>query len=623
MPGHLLKNERETVAARETARSPRLRECVAGYKLLGWLFTGLGAAGVALPLLPTTPFLLLAAACFAKSSERWHQWLLNSPAFGPVIRNWHERRCITPGTRRVALSSILLFGGGALVFGIDNGYLRLSGGLLLACGFVYVARIDVCSQNLNSRRFKMDQKKTAFALYFGNRGMFPGSLMESARKEMTETLKSMGHETMMLDAEATRFGAVETVREGEVYARFLRENAGKFGGVILCLPNFGDENGAVAALRDARVPILVQAYPDEMDKLAPEVRRDAFCGKFSILDVFYQNGIKSTALKPHTVHPSSDRFRENIDHFDRVCRVVNGLRRMTVGMIGARVTAFKTVRIDEVALQRRGITAEVIDLSEVFRRIEGVRKDTVYDAKREHLAGCADWSKVPEDAMDKLVRTAVVLDQYVEEYRMDAMAIRCWNEFESVLGISPCVLLGDLNNRLITTACEVDAGNAIAMHALSLAGYTPAACLDWNNNYGEDEDKCILFHCGPVPMVLMEGKGCITEHAILGNVNEPGCTFGCNQGRIKAGPMTFGSMMTWDGKMRFYLGEGAMTADPIPEEFFGCAGVAHIEKLQDVLRHAGSRGYRHHVSIAPGSLLAPVREALENYLGFEVSVPQA
>ena len=155
----------------------------------------------------------------------------------------------------------------------------------------------------------MKNGKSAFALYIGNRGYFPASLLESARQEMAEVLKDLGHEVLTLDAAATRHGAVETAREGRVYANFLRREAGKYDGVIVCLPNFGDETGAVAALKEAGVPILIQAYPDELDKMAPELRRDAFCGKFSVMDVFCQYDLAFTALKPHTVHPAQPALR--------------------------------------------------------------------------------------------------------------------------------------------------------------------------------------------------------------------------------------------------------------------------------------------------------------------------
>jgi len=469
----------------------------------------------------------------------------------------------------------------------------------------------------------MNGKKTTFTLFFGNRGFFPASLIAEAREELPRVLEAWGHDVLMLEEEATRYGAVETPREGERYANFLRENRGEFGGVILCLPNFGDETGAVAALQEAHVPILIQAYPDDLDKMAPEIRRDAFCGKISIMDVFCQYGVKFTALKPHVVSPSGDRFKANVDYFDRVCRVVNGMKGMVVGAIGARTTAFKTVRIDEIALQRHGITTETLDLSDVFARMNAVKSsDGAYEAKAETLKGYTSWEGVPEQAFDRIVKLGVVLDAIVEEYQMNAIALRCWIELQEQLGISACVLMGEMNNRGVPAACEVDIGNAVAMHALHLASGDPAACLDWNNNYGEEDDKCILFHCGPVPKDLMTDKGKIADHAILANEVGEGCSYGCHVGRIAPFDFTFGSLLTDSGKLRFYLGQGRFTEDKIPAEFFGCAGVAEIEKLQDVLLHVGHNGYRHHVSVTPGLIQAPLGEALERYLGFEVALPQ-
>jgi L-fucose isomerase-like protein len=467
------------------------------------------------------------------------------------------------------------------------------------------------------------KEKTTFALYLGNRGVFPGSLIAAAREEMVQVLAGLGHKTLVLDADATRYGAVETPKEGESYARFLKAHQGEFGGVILCLPNFGDETGAAAALRDAGVPILVQAYPDDLDKMGPALRRDAFCGKLSILDVFYQNRIPFTTLKPHTVAPGSPAFADNVDHFDRVCRVVGGLKRMVVGAVGARTTAFKTVRIDELALEQNGITMETFDLADVFGRIRAVKEsDDVYKRKAETLRAYADFSQAPPAAMDNLVRLGVVLDQLITECQLDAVAVRCWLEMQQQLSISPCVILSELNDRGVPAACEVDVGNAIAMYALSRASGDVAACLDWNNNYGDDENKCILFHCGPVPASMMTRKGQVIEHAILVKAVGPDTSYGCNVGRIRATPFTFASMMTESGWVRFYAGEGRFTEDPIAADFFGCAGVAEIDGLQDVLLYVGRQGHRHHVGVTPGSVLAPLCEAFENYLGYDVSMPQ-
>jgi L-fucose isomerase-like protein len=464
----------------------------------------------------------------------------------------------------------------------------------------------------------MDVAKSTFAVFFGNRGFFPASMHESARREMAAVLKANGYGALMLDADATRYGAVETPKEGRLYANFLREHRGQFAGVILCLPNFGDETGAVAALKDAAVPILIQAYPDELDKMAPELRRDAFCGKFSVMDVFCQYGVKFTALQPHTVHPQGDSFAANLDYFDRLCRVVAGMKEMVVGAIGARTTAFKTVRIDELALQRHGITMETLDLSDIFARMEALKGSPKVKEKAATLKAYADWSDAPAEAFDKLSRLGVALDDVTEEYGLDALAVRCWVEMQQQMGISPCVLLSEMNNRGVVTACEVDVGNAVSMYGLRLASGNVATCLDWNNNYGDDDEKCILFHCGPVPQAMMAGKGQVEDHAILANAVGKGRAWGCNVGRIKAGPFTFGSLTTEAGRLKVYAGEGEFTGDAIPEDFFGCGGVARIQGLQDVLQTVGYGGWRHHTSVTPGRVVAPLCEAMDRYLGYDV-----
>lgn len=469
----------------------------------------------------------------------------------------------------------------------------------------------------------MSHHPSTFALFFGNRGFFPASLIAQARTDLPRLLTSWGHEVLMLEESATRHGAVETREEGERYANFLQQNRGKFDGIILSLPNFGDEFGAVTALKEAGVPILIQAYPDELDKMGPALRRDSFCGKLSIMDVFQQFGVKFTTLKPHVVDPLSDKFKENVDYFDRVCRTVKALKNMTVGAIGARTTAFKTVRIDEVALQKHGITVETLDLSEVIGRVKAMSGDSeLYRAKAAFFKDYANWEGVPDWAFENITKLGVVLDDIIQRYQMDAVAIRCWLELQQQLGISPCVMLGALNNGMLPAACEVDIGSAISMYLLSVASGRPPVCLDWNNNYGEAEDKCIVFHCGPAPRSYMTGRGHVVDHAILENALGKGCSFGPDVGRLAPMDFTFANLLTADGAINVYLGQGCITADPVPNDFFGVAGVAQVANLEEVLLYIGRKGHRHHVNLTQGQVQAPLQEALAHYLGYQVDIPQ-
>ena len=457
-----------------------------------------------------------------------------------------------------------------------------------------------------------------FALYFGNRGFMPAELIAGARADMIAAVTGAGNEALVMDENATRYGAVETREEGRLYREWLKSHEGEYDGVILCMPIFVDENGAAAALQDAGVPILMQAYPDEIGRMDFAHRRDAFCGKFSVTDVFYQYKIPFTVMKPHVVHPLSAAFRSNLDDFAAICRVVKGMRRFNLGCIGARTTAFKTVRFDEVALQRYGINVESFDLSELIFKVQAKRDDDrAVAGKRKTLERYADFSRVPEQNRNTLAKISVVIDEYIREYSLDAVTLRCWNEMETILRVCPCVLISELNDRGIVCSCEIDLISAITMHALALAGGGPAACLDWNNNYGDDEDKVILFHCGPVAQSLMTGKGTVTEHKMFAK-GDPGSGWGTNEGRIRPGDITLANGFTEDGKLKVYVSEAKFTDDVIEDAFFGCGGVAEIPDLQNKLLRLARSGFKHHTTVAFGHWKAVLEEALGKYLQYEI-----
>ncbi len=369
-----------------------------------------------------------------------------------------------------------------------------------------------------------------FALYFGNRGFFPASLIAGAREEMVKAVTDAGYDYIIAPEELTRYGAVETRQEGWKYAEWLKSHEGEYDGVIMSLPNFSDENGAIAALEHCGKPIYIQAYPDEIGKMDFDHRRDSYCGKFSIEDVFHQYGVQYTVFAPHVVSPLSKEFEQNLHDFAAVCRVVNGMRHFSIGVLGARTSKFKTVRYDEITLQKYGITCETFDLSDLFWRVKQYADDGKKVAERkEHLKNYTDFSLVSDDKLTTLAKVSVVIDDYMREFRLDCITLRCWEEMQTVLGVAPCVLLSELNDRGIVASCEIDLCSAINMYSMQLASGKPTACLDWNNNYGDDENKVILFHCGSTAQKLMKSKGLVTDHKMFAK----GCP-GCGWARTRA-----------------------------------------------------------------------------------------
>ena len=460
-------------------------------------------------------------------------------------------------------------------------------------------------------------RKMTFALAFCNRGFMPGELIYGAREDMIKAVTDAGYDYIAMDAELTRFGGIETRDEGLLYAKWLKEHEGQYDGVIFSMPIFADENGAITALRDAGVPILMQAYPDEIGKMDFKHRRDAFCGKFSVTDIFTQYGVPFTVLKPHVVHPLSSAFAQNLKDFAAVCRVVNGMKRFNVGCIGARTTAFKTVRFDELTLEKYGITVESFDLSELVFKVNAMADDDPkVTAKVERLEDYTDFSIVPERNKLTLAKISCVIDEYIEEYHLDALTLRCWNEMETILRVCPCVLLSELNDRGIPASCEIDMCSALTMRAMALASEQPTAVLDWNNNYGDDENKVILFHCGPVAQSLMNGKGQVTEHKMFAK-GDPGSGWGTNEGRIRPFKTTISNCQTKDGKIIVYASEAEFTDDPIEAAYFGCAGVCEIPDMQDKMIRLARGGFKHHTSVGVGHMKDILKEAFTTYLGWD------
>lgn len=181
----------------------------------------------------------------------------------------------------------------------------------------------------------------------------------------------------------------------------------------------------------------------------------------------------------------------------------------------------------------------------------------------------------------------------------------------------PCVLISELNDRGIAASCEIDMCSAVTMRALQLASEGPAACLDWNNNYGDDPDKVILFHCGSAAQKLMKEKGKVTSHKMF-DKGDPGSGWGTNEGRIAAFPMTFSNCKTEDGRITIYFSEGEFTEDEIEAEYFGCAGVARIPDLQRKLIRLARGGFKHHTTVANGHMKWVLEEAFRYYLGYDV-----
>lgn len=466
---------------------------------------------------------------------------------------------------------------------------------------------------------KDSKKKMTMGLIVGNRGFFPDHLAKSGREEMIKALAQDGMDVVALGPEQSKHGAVETHDEAKRCAELFRQHEKDLDGVIVTLPNFGDERAIADTLRLAglHIPVLVQATPDTPGKMEITHRRDSFCGKMSACNNLKQYGIPYSLTTLHTVAPDSQEFRKDLENFAGVCRVVNGMRNLRIGAIGARPAAFNTVRYSEKILESNGISVETLDLSEVFGRIARMADtDDRAAQKLKSIERYVSTSGIPREALIKMAKLGAVVDDWMKAAAVQISAVQCWTSMEENLGVVPCTIMSMMSDSLLSSACETDVCGVLSMHALQLASGTPSALLDWNNNYGNDPNKAVCFHCSNLPKHFFQSVQMDFQAIIAGTVGKEN-TFGTCVGRVKSGPMSYARFSTDDvtGRIRGYAGGGRFTDDPL--ETFGGAGVVEIPELQKLLHYICENGFEHHVA-ANFSVVAPVvHEAATRYLGWE------
>jgi L-fucose isomerase-like protein len=464
------------------------------------------------------------------------------------------------------------------------------------------------------------KKTTTLAVVVGTRDFFPAEPVLRWRRILLELLAREGIEAVIPPEDATPMGAVETWEQAKQWAAHLRVNRDRIDGVLVALPVFAPEKAIadVIKLSELDVPILVQANPDDPDKLDVARRGDAWCGKISATNNLYQYGYPFTLTELHTVYPDTESFRADLRQFAGVCRVVRGLRKARIGAVGARPNIFNTVRYSEKLLQASGISVETADLSEVFGPAEKLADGAArVTAKVDDIRGYISTVGIPVKALVKMAKMAVVLEDWMDEHEVSATAIQCWTSMQKNYGVNVCTLMSMMSDRLMPSGCEVDVTGVVSMFALQLASGQPSALVDWNNNYADEQDKCILFHCGNwarsfFPEVRMANAEILAT--VLGTEN----TYGTVSGRVTAGPMTYARITTDDrrGRIRTYVGEGRITGDSL--DTFGSRAVVEIPNLQKLMRYVCKNGYEHHCAMNASNSAAILAEAFETYMGWEV-----
>jgi L-fucose isomerase-like protein len=464
------------------------------------------------------------------------------------------------------------------------------------------------------------QTPVTLGVIVGNRGFFPAHLCEEGRTRVLAALAQEGLGAVALDAQATTYGAVESLEEARKCADLFRARRGEIDGVIVTLPNFGDERAIANALRWAElgVPVLVHAFNDDGGRMTIKDRRDSFCGKMSACNNLRQYGIKYSLTTLHTVDPDHASFRSDLRRFAATCRVVRALKHARLGAIGARPAAFNTVRYSEKLLENAGISVETLDLSEVLGAAAKIADgDALVKAKLDAIGAYTNTLMAPGPALVKMAKLGIVIERWMEEKRLSATAIQCWTALEELYGVVPCTVMSMMSNTMMPSACETDTAGVVGMYVLQAASGSPAALLDWNNNFGEDPDKGVVFHCSNLPKAFFAEQRMDYQEIIAGTVGKEN-TYGTIVGRIAPGPFTYCRVSTDDysGRIASYVGEGRFTEDTL--DTFGGYGVIEVPDFQRLLHYICHNGFEHHVAATKAAVADGIEDALDTYLEWDV-----
>lgn len=464
-------------------------------------------------------------------------------------------------------------------------------------------------------------KKQTFGVIVTTRGFFPSHLVKTAREKITELLKSQGHDYVLVGENDTEYGAVVTYEEAKVCADLFKKNSDIIDGIIVILPNFGEELGVAEAIQlsGLDVPILIQACDDDWDKMDMSNRRDAFCGKLSLCNNLYQRNIKYSLTELHTCKIDSEEFKKDLQKFAGVCRVVNGLKGSRIAMLGARPIAFNTVRFSEKILQKHRIAVQTVDFSEIIFKAMSYDNQEKIAAKMDEIKA---YGNIPEfinnELIERQAKLCIVLEDTVEELDCDASTVQCWDSVENNYGCATCLAMSMMGDKGKPSACESDVTGAVSMLTAYLAAGSAPALMDWNNNIREERDTCVSLHCSNFPKSFFDTEIEIECLDVLGSTLGKDNCFGACKGQVAPGDMTYFRVTTDDQKgiMKAYLGEGRFQEEEIPTK--GGLANCYVPELQKLMQYMCKNGFEHHVCFVRGHVADVIEEALTNYMGVEV-----
>ena len=377
--------------------------------------------------------------------------------------------------------------------------------------------------------------------------------------------------------------------------------------------NFGTEDAIAFAAKRIGKPVLLWGPRDESPLPNGERLRDSQCGLFATSKVFQRFGIPFSYIVSSRLNTSV--FEKGFVNFLRAADCVRHFRDARIGLLSSRPRDFYSVMVNEgELLERFGVQIvprEISNLASEARGFStGVLKDEV-KSRAEEMKRTADFSSVSADLPIKLAAFEYAIRKWAEAERLDAVAVQCWDQLQNEIGLCPCFVHGELTSQGLPMACEADVHGALS--SILLQGCThfrePTFFADLTIRHPENDNAELLWHCGPFPAALSEGKYSIGKHFVL-----PSHAEGVANCALRSGDLTIARFDGVRGGYSLLCGEGKAVPGPYNKGTYVYMEVPDWPLWEEKLIYGP---YIHHVAGAYGKWSAALCEASRFIDGLE------
>ena len=279
-------------------------------------------------------------------------------------------------------------------------------------------------------------------------------------------------------------------------------------------------------------PILVWSTP-EPTMHETSLVANSFCGAMIITSTLRRHNVKYKHLQGF---PEDKRFKESLEKAIKVLGSISVLRESKLGLVGYQSPGFHHVSFDEMLLRRTfGVSVQHIDLSEVFAEAQELTKETVAKEINEIEKEGTRTRSVVEEDFQKTACVSLSMKRLAQKYRIDALAVKCFPEFNELFKLAPCAAMARVTDSRTMAACEGDMIGALTMLVEYYLTENPVFFVDLIS-LDEKTNTGIVWHCGNAPICMVEGprEARYEQHSILAQATPMGLTreFACKPGSV-------------------------------------------------------------------------------------------